>query len=267
MLLIGQAVLASLAAFTLLLVTIDFELEAFLGDFAWHASLRAIPLADVPRALHERFANGYAEIVDLPVFLLAGAIAVAALCRGLTRSHARVLLVLSGGIVLLPVVYVPAFWTLGALGAWLVTLCGIDLLRREGKHRARVALVATLVFVVSQAPTVLACVSAHSERPDDYAAVRERLESETRLIGVDDIAARFVYSYRLPPTAYAWTYSNGPQAFWPGSRDDGPRGSVWVIGASKATWCSAVPPGERVRFLGHIFGSLVSHPYKVLIVE
>lgn len=267
----GAAVLGGGGAAVLVfLLSIDFRLREFLQDFSWHARLRRPTLSEILPAIKHQLTNGYAAVFYGPLYTIFLLLTIAMLVRWNTvRPTARIFLcALWLGILANLLLYSSVLHVLADFFCWI----GVVVLLKEIPMRStlrRVAVAATVAaFAIAQSYVLLALAGRKSISEEHYATVRMSLPNDpSRILGIDEIAARYIFNYQLPAGAYAWNYSFPPPQTWPASTRDKARGVSWVLSPVKSSVTQGIPPAEKVRLFGREFGSIPAKPYDVVVIE
>ncbi len=264
----ATALLGAGAAFVLFLASIRFRLAEFLADFTWHARLRRPTGGELLPAIKLQLTNGKAAFLYGPlyaVFLLLTAL-VAVRWRQ-TRLAARAFLcALWAGILANLVLYASILHVLADLFCWI----GVVILLNEipvSRPVRRLAMAAAVTaFLIAQSYPLVALAGRRSVPPARYAEIRKSLRARpVGTLGVDEIAARFVFDYRLPPGTFCWNYSAPPPKTYPASVEEKPPGVTWVLSPVKSGTTKGLPAAEKVRLFGREFGSIPAKPYEVVI--
>lgn len=256
------------AAFVLFLVSIRFRLTEFLADFAWHARLRRPTGGEILPALELQLTNGKAELLYGPLYALFFFLtAVMAVRWRQTRLEARVFLcALWAGILANLVLYASILHVLADLFCWI----GVVVLLNEipvsrGVRRLSTA-AAVIAFTIAQSYPLVALAGRQSVTPARYAEIRTVLQTRAvRAIAADEVAARFVFDYRLPPGAFFWNYSVPPPKTCPASVLEKAPGVTWVLSPVKSNTTKGLPAAGKVRLFGRELGSIPAKPYEVVI--
>jgi hypothetical protein len=108
---------------------------------------------------------------------------------------------------------------------------------------------------------------ARSPRTDVH-AVRASLEDlGGAILLVDDVAARYVLDYDLPPGTVDWNFSESADRPWrPLSVDDRRPGDVWVVSEEKAMVTEGLARSDRLTLLGRTFQSIPADSREIVVV-
>jgi hypothetical protein len=264
--LIAGSAVAGLVVLALFLVSIDFAVSDFLRLFAWHADIRRVPglFGDLPLLL----TRGRSEITHGPVYVLTAGLMAVALIRYrraplLAGTAAAVL----AALILNIVGYSSTWQTLST--HIIVLTMGILALNMINELQVQyVPLVSAAVVGVTMWSSALAIVTLLAIRPESaqyYQQVAARIPAD-KCLGVDAVAARYVFDYRLPPCAYASHYSFPSPKFFPREGDAPPPGAAWVTSQAPGGHTSGVPPEDRLVLFGWRFDSIPKNYWRIRIV-
>ncbi len=253
----------------LFLWALRFRPLLFLSDLAHHAATVRPSLSDLPRELGFQLTNGYAEILNLPIYSLVvvGWVLLAIRWKKIALPVRWVVAILSVGFVVNVILYSRSMqWSALFFGAAATSILAATWSSSRRWRRASLALV-FLLFVVHESYVGLdwlADIRSPSSRPGE---VEARLCSlSAGVVAVDEVAARRVFDYRLPAGAVAWNFAEPWPEVWPRSVREKPRHQVWVISAAKATACAGLPPSRRFELAGHRFQSIPADRREILVV-
>lgn len=256
---------ATLALLGLFLAAIGFRLSEFVADFTWHTRLR-----QVTRLLDElRFqvTNGHGEIFYAPLYalLLALMLACAVRWRDLRAEAKLFLAALTAGLAANLLLYARSMHYLFDLFCWIgVTVLAGELPFPRPVRRAATACVLA-VFAITQTYPALRLLGTKREPESSYQAVREQVRGARR-VAFDEVAARYVFDYRLPEGAVYWNFSAPPPGNCPNSADERDPGVTWVLSPTKSGVTRGLPPYERVRLFGREFRSMPARPFQVVVI-
>jgi hypothetical protein len=139
---------------------------------------------------------------------------------------------------------------------------------RMGSGSRRV--LATIVIAIAVANVFSHSLSDWRAGSPDAAqlqAIRSKLAgARNRPLFIDEVAARYVYDYRLPSAARAWTFSRRPPGAWPLSADERLPGSIWLVGLDKGDYTRGLPQARRFRLGGIEFRSIPDGKRKSLLL-
>lgn len=257
-------------AFLLFLASIGFRVGEFLEDFVWHSRLRLPTWRKILPDLWLQLTNGYAEILSPPTYALFLLLTLGMVLRWKeTRVKARIFFcALWTGILANLVLYPSFLHVLVDFFCWVGIVALLwEVPMSRAARKAGVA-VAAAAFLLAQSYILLAWAGRQSLPAERHDTVREALRRPPPgPLAVDEIAARFIFDYRLPPGAVFWNYSRPPAKTWPASTMEKEPGEIWVLSPVKSQVTKGIPPSPRVRLFGREFGSMSASPYDVAIIE
>jgi hypothetical protein len=203
-----------------------------------------------------------------PVWLLAVGLAVKYVARwSQVRAQARILVTVAGTGMLIELALYPAF-----LDVSLVLVCSVlaAVLIQEPPALAKSALLANVIVAMALAPHV-GYVALRFLGPVRESAAYDaqvlRSVAGAESLAVDEIAARYVFDYRLPSRVVYWNYSVPPQQYWPKSLAERPAGTVWVLSQAKGPPVTGLPATPYLRLFGHSFTSIPKRPGLMAVIR
>jgi uncharacterized membrane protein len=261
--------LALLVALFVVLVSVDFQVRLFVGDFLWHAHVRRPNgMSRTVGLIVHLLTGGWNALLLGPVCLLMAGLVAANVARwSHVRREIRLLIGVAATGMLIELVLYPAH--LDVLFALMCSVFVVVLSGEVWSGSTRVPL-ASVVLVVALTPNIgysaLRWLGPARESAAYYAQVR-RSVAGARTVVVDEYAARSVFDYRLPPDAVFWDYSLPADQFWPKSLAERRPGTVWVLSRAKGSMVKGMPRTAPLRFLGHSFGSIPARPGLMCVVR
>lgn len=254
----------------LFLFAINFQIDRFLSDLAWHSSFRRQSLTEVIPAIIWMLRIGYGEILHGSLLSLY----FATLFLGFYKSRKnpktlnQIILVLTISGILNLLTYASSFIGIFRFLSWLTIILIIAQSSLKSVTQKILIAVAVVVFLVNNLMTIIAITNIEAASPQQYQAVREYIQNhaEKQYI-IDEVAARFVFNYQLPDNSISWNSSQPAPAFVPTSIADKPDNAVWIIATQKAWHISELPDYPRVEILGQRFDSIALRPYDIILVE
>lgn len=254
--------LGTLLSSVLFLLAIDFALLDFLRHFVWHAqSRRNVPL--VPELVIQ-LTDGRTELLQGPAYVITAGLIITVLLnarRYPTLAGLAVALLVAVGLT--TVAYTSALQ--GA--AWQFVALAMGLLALNiGPARSVLPAAVVVVAAVLWANTLhlVAWGWVRPERPDYYRSLAARAPTD-KCLGLDAVAARYVFDYRLPACAFAWQYSYPPPKFYPREHDRPVAGTAWMTSYAPLGHTAGIPPEERLTLLGVRFGSIPPNRMRITI--
>ncbi|MEC4869056.1 MAG: hypothetical protein SAJ11_23520, partial [Jaaginema sp. PMC 1078.18] len=265
------AFLAAVLLISLLfLLAINFQVERFFADLAWHSSLRRQSLTEVIPAIIWLVRIGYGEI--LHGSLLSLYFATLFLCIYKNRKNPKILnqivIVLTISGILNLFTYASSIIGIFRFLSWVTIILIIARSPIKPLTRKILIAIALIVFLLNNLMTIIATTCIEKTEPQQYQVVREYIQKhpEKQYI-IDEVAARFIFDYQLPKNALSWNGSQPAPAFWPSSLADKSDNSVWIIAAQKAWHVPELPDYPKVEIFGQRFDSIALRPYDIIIVE
>lgn len=265
--LVSAACIGALAATALFLLSIGGEIGRFLADFAWHAKLRGVSAARLPAEIWLQLTNGYAEVLYLPLYtlLLAFALVLAVRWREVRPQARALLLILGLGMTANLLLYASTMHPLLDLACWIAVVALAAELPLSRRARQAALAASLVVFLFSQAYLGVRLLGTERTPATVHAAARTAV-AQGRAVGVDEVAARFVFDYRLPSGAFFWNYSVPPPQTWPTSTAERSPSVTWILSPVKGAVTRGISPGPPVRLFGRTFRSIPARPYDVVVL-
>jgi hypothetical protein len=252
----------------LLAALLDFAVADFWRAFHHHAQLRTPAPGTRLAAFWHELTLGREPLLRAPGALaLAGALAAAGFAGNRRRAiSAAALAAGAAGVgLVLYAGYTPQWlWPLGAgltLAVWSTV--------KPFAGRAAVTAVVTFAVCWSSLPWLVGTALARREPAGDYARLRTEYETQpaTRLL-VDEVAARYVFDFRLPPGSRDWLLARHLDSGLSSLLAAKPPGEIWLVDERKLELY--VPDSDvragRVRLAGRTFSSWLIHPGRVRLL-
>lgn len=252
----------ALGAGTLFLLAIDFAVLDFVRLFSWHADSRR--LAGPFREVASQLTGGRAELIQGPVYLITAGLSVTVLVSG--RRHAT----LAGLVVAVLVAIclnIVAYASAWQMAAWYFIALTMGVLALNiGPPRsvrlASVALVAVLIW--ANMLNVANWFGVRPESAEYYRSIAAQVPTD-KCLGLDAVAARYVFAYRVPACSFAWHYSYPPPKFYPRGDDIPAIGTAWVTSHAPLGHTTGIPPEERLTMFGVRLESIPKNRLRIKI--
>lgn len=247
------------------LLCIDFDIGAFVRALGLHASWRRVSLGRAPCHFVETVLGGWGAVLVAPSLALA-AIALLLLRKTCPAPVRSLTLGIAVGLVLNLFIYSSATGY-ALFFAQMAVVLVVATARMGRVHRAVLIGVCCGALFASQYLNILSLTLR--EHGVALAATPEASSvAEAREAAVDEVAARFVFDYHLPPRTTAWHFLLSPPQAYPTSIADKREGAVWIVSEANLGLYVADVQNDypRITFLGHRYGSRPREPYKVLVL-
>ncbi len=247
------------------LAAIHFQVATFLADLSWHARVAGISNGDKLGSIAFEFTNGWGLLLCLPFYLLVVWIIGARLGRATRPVRVFCVFLLLGvpiNIYLHPV-------TIHFLADPILAAIGIGLLSTVPSPRIRRLCAFAVLFACIWAKTYQILEFAIQERTPFQTYSRDRLLQMAKegTPVVDEIAARYLFDYRLPEHALFLNFSQSAEHPWPTSTLQRRPGEIWIVGMGVADRCAGLPKSPRAHLLGHEFLSMPERPWDLQVVR
>ncbi|NEO86476.1 MAG: hypothetical protein F6J87_19780 [Spirulina sp. SIO3F2] len=253
----------------LLLWAIDFELNQFLADMAWHASFRVPDSAYIiPQILFD-IRVGYGEIIYGSLYFTL-AICLYLLLQN-RNSDKKKLLCFSMACIMALIgnlwIYASTLRMSFNFFCWLlVTVIALNL-KMNKKVRIGLWALCLATFLIYQSQMIIAGIGQVKLDNTQYQTILNWVEAHPeRDYLVDEVSARFVFDYNFPPNTSDWRFLK-VQSVGPASVTEKLPNTAWIIATDKAAITTDLPDYERVTLFGRRFGSIPRSPYDVMLVE
>ncbi len=259
---------ASVLVFTLFLLCINFDLQGFWSDFYFHASFkRASYIEAIPQFL-KLIGRAYGIILNVPSYVIFVVLFIVTFRKHLLISkHQKILIVgLTIGIILNIFLYAAAIW-FAFFFCWVGIVLMISLLGKQTKIRFYASVLAILLYLISQSLNIVSLIGREYVPESEYQKVREIvIDNPNRKFAIDEVAARFVFDYKLPKNTISWNFLKAPLD--PMLAKDKKPDVTWIV--SKSNLANMVPEMQieypRVEFMGRKFNSLPKNPFDVTVI-
>lgn len=269
---IQTRVLALLAAtaliFTLFLLCINFEVKIFLSDFLLHASWRQAGSIKGIILFFKLMTEYYGPVLNVPSYILFLLIAIIVFQkRHFIPVYLKILFVgLTTGMVLNMFLYGLALW-FNFFFVWLGIVCIVSKIG-GAKQRLYAAIMVLIIYLSSQSLNIISLAGREYLPSAKYQQIREAfLAKPNRKYAIDEVAARFVFDYKLPKNSIDLTFM-GPVNAPLLSAKDKPSDVTWI--ASTHRLAMQYPELNikypRVEFLGRSFNSLPKKPFELTVI-
>lgn len=267
---IGALICAFIFIFTLFLIFINFQLFQFLDDISWHATVSGRTTSfECLLYIWNFLSRNHNFIFVAPLYLLY--FFLLGLCifkkKHLTNSLKWFVISIHAAIIFNIMIYVQS----GGYNSWMsiVMILIITSLKLNKKFRLLLYSILFSLYFIGQTTNIIKIVGQESISQVKYEEVRNTVNKMTdKTIFVDEIAARYVFDYRLPKGAINFGASNPPPNVYPTSIKDKKPDQVWVISPVKGKLIEGLSGDyPRVKILGHQFNTLPKKPYDVMIVD
>jgi len=267
---LGICLAGAAGAFLLLIAFIQLRLPDFLTDFTWHARLRRSPLSHLLPELRHQLTNGLAELMFSPLYLmiLVLVVLIGIHWRQVRREALVFLVALGAGTVLTVLLYASVLHLLVDLFFWIgvAVLLGEVPLSKGARRLATGG--AVCAFLLAQSHLLISLASQRPAPEERYVETRQILSRRPlRRLAIDEVAARHVFDYRLPPRAFSWNYSLPPQKTWPASVSEKSPDVTWVLSSAKSREVQGLPPWGKMKLFGRELGSIPAQPRDVIVIE
>ena len=129
---------------------------------------------------------------------------------------------------------------------------------------------ASLSLVALQSAALLLVPVFGSLKPPDAASLRAEIERHPdRKLCLDDVAARYLYDFKLPPGAVDWTQRQSATQGSRGTLVGKPAGELWIAAEWKLE--HNIPDSgiraERLRIGSKTVNSLAARPHRLALIE
>ncbi|MFB2833817.1 glycosyltransferase family 39 protein [Floridanema evergladense] len=256
----------------LFLICINFDFHGFKSVFALHASYRRTSTIEAIPVFIKFITRYYGYILLLPTYILYILLSLGIYWKKdrINNWKLKILLVGSNiGIILNVLFYAGAIW-FSFYFCWVGIVSIISVMFKErSKIRIYAFLVATLIFLSSQSLNILSLIEREYVTESQYQKIREVvLDKPKRKYAIDEIAARFVFDYKLPKNSIAWNFIKPAPDAYPISAKDKKPGTIWIVSKSKLGHYvpEMQPDYPRVEFMGRKFNSLPKKPFDVILI-
>ncbi|HEY9850413.1 MAG TPA: hypothetical protein V6D28_13185 [Leptolyngbyaceae cyanobacterium] len=268
--LIGLTFLAATSlVLVIFLICINFELQAFITDFYLHASLRRTSTINAIPVFIMQIVHGYGVILNLPSYILFLLLSIGIFFKHLSIPIERKILftALTLGIILNILLYASAIGFVFFF-CWLGVLSIISLMKRRSKMLIYSSMGAALLLLSSQTLNIISLLGR--EYPDELRPQEIRnfvIANPNRKYAIDEVAARFVFDYRLPKDSTCWSAIRPAPASYPSAEDKLPD-VIWIV----ATYNLGryIPEMQadypKVEFMGRKFESLPKNLFEITLI-
>ena len=253
-------------ALVLLGTAIQWRVGEYLNDYGHHVGLVTKGGPSLGGFIFE-LTNGWAELIYGPLYalLVLAVVGIGLKWQSLRLSERTLAAGIVAGLVANILLQTkPMHQVFDFFAGILLLVVFPELFGRRGRQVAVTLALAALAWSKSYDAMALV-VQDHSR--GDIAALRARVEANGREIWFDEIAARYVFGYRVPGDGIYWNFSRPFPQVWPLDLREKKPGSIWIVARSKADSCEGMERSERVVLWGHRFESLPLRPWELLVVE
>ena len=256
--------------FMFFLLCINFDLYSFLSDFSLHASLRRTSAIKSFPVFIWLITRAYGKILILPSYILFISLAVGVFINRycIYIEHKILLIALSMGMILNVLLYASAVG-FAFFFCWLGIIIIIFKIKKL-KIKLYAFVLTGCVFLSSQFLNILSLAQREYVPENQYREIKEAvLANPDRKYAIDDVAARFVFDYKLPKNCTSWTFMHEVPGAAPIISKDKPSNVTWIVatpmlGGGFPHMLKTDFP--RVKFLGHRFNSLPKKPFELTVV-
>ncbi|MBD3563238.1 hypothetical protein H6S82_31025, partial [Planktothrix sp. FACHB-1355] len=173
---------------------------------------------------------------------------------------------LTTGMVLNMFLYGLALW-FNFFFVWLGIVCIVSKIG-GAKQRLYAAIMVLIIYLSSQSLNIISLAGREYLPSAKYQQIREAfLAKPNRKYAIDEVAARFVFDYKLPKNSIDLTFM-GPVNAPLLSAKDKPSDVTWI--ASTHRLAMQYPELNikypRVEFLGRSFNSLPKKPFELTVI-
>ncbi|MBD2578099.1 hypothetical protein [Oscillatoria sp. FACHB-1406] len=261
---------AVITIFTVLLFCLNFRLNLFLSDMAWHSSFRRQSLVNALPVAFWIVTIGFGEVIygslyGLYIILLN----LLLLKKRLFSSKVRVfILTLTIALILNLFIYASTVTGIFNFFCWV----GIVTLVAEAqiRNRSKIIVIALCLFVFLLNNSLNFITILGSERGSEatYRTAREFVNNNpNRKYVMDSYAVRFAFDYKPPAGIIDWTFSSPAPLAQPLSLANKPADVVYIVSPTERGGTQGFPDSPRIELFGYRFESLVRKPYDLLIIE
>jgi hypothetical protein len=262
-----------LAFFTILglfLIAINFEIFHFLSDLSWHASFRRNSILEAIPAALWTWSIGYGEIIHGSLFALLS------LCLFLLwKQRKQSPVVLKSIIFVIVITLVLNIFTYAStvtgcfiFFCWLGVILILAKIALTPLMKAALLTLAAFIFIINNSFAFVTEIGQQHTPFQNYQEIHNYIQTHPqKQYIVDEVAARFIFDYRLPPNSLSWMGSTQAPALWPNSFADKPQEAIWIISTQKAWHIPELPDYPRVEIFGRRFASIARRPYDLIIVK
>uniref|UniRef100_UPI0030DDD447 hypothetical protein n=1 Tax=Argonema antarcticum TaxID=2942763 RepID=UPI0030DDD447 len=267
---VSSLVAATVVVFTLFLLCINFDLQRFISDFILHASLRRTSTIQAIPIFINLITKYYGYIVTLPSYFLFISLSIVVfLKRYSIPNYLKILFIaLQVGIIMNALLYASAIW-FAFFFCWLGIVSILSIIKWEPKMSMFPSVVTLIIYFSSQSLNIISLIEREYVPESQYREIREAvLAKPNRKYAIDEIAARFVFDYKLPKNTTSWTFMLPPVGADPISFKDKPTDVTWIVSPYflKYNFTDAPIDYPRVEFLGRTFNSLPKKPFDVILI-
>lgn len=270
-----QRILALLAAstlvFILFLICINFELKTFISDFILAASWRKAANINGIILFFQVISQYYGPVLNVPSYVLFLTVSIILFGkRDIIPINLKILFCgLTMGMILNIFLYALAF-DFNFFFCWVGIVCIVSMaIKSKSKLKLYAIIVTGLIYLSSQSLNIISLVGREYVPESKSKEIREFvLARPKRKYAIDEVAARFVFDYKLPENTVNWNFMKPAPASAPSSSKDKEPDVTWIV--SKSNLGHYVPEMQpdypRVEFLGRQFNSLPRKPFDVILV-
>ncbi|QYM80480.1 hypothetical protein K0B96_07700 [Horticoccus luteus] len=257
-------------AFAAFLVAIQGELVEFLRAISLHRQLATAPRWYMgPFYFWREMTFGKEVWLQGPIFLLILAGIIPAFCgrspSQRSQSVRRLYAVWLVSLILGCFLYAGRMAHYAAYAGLVLAIVSWA----ESRWRHVFAVSALAAVVLNNAGALLTPIFGDNARPD-VTTIRQAVhEHPGKTLCLDEVVARYVYDFRLPPGAQDWGLRNPAGIGAAGTVAAKPTNELWIASEWKIERyiSDSGVKAERLRIGSHVFNSQPKSPYRLVIVK
>ncbi len=268
---INSLILAFIFTFTLFLIFINFQLTQFLDDISWHATIsgRVWLLGALIYIWEYLNRNNNMIFLGIP-YLFYFCLLILCFIQRKNLNNSLKWFVITINIAMFFNIAIYVQGGIYVIWVWITMILIVTRINLAKKSLNTFLLIFLIIlYFFFQTFTIISILGQKSISKDKYAQIRNEVNQMTdKTIFVDEVAARYVFDYRLPKGAINWGASNPPPFVFPTSIKDKKADQVWVISPVKSNIVKDLSIDyPHVKIFGHTFNSIPQSPYDVIIVK
>ncbi len=261
---------ATALIFVIFLLCINFELNTFISDFLLHASWRRTSTMQAIPVFVNLISNYYGIILYVPSYILFFLMCILVFHKRLFIAiNLKILFIgLTLGMLLNIFLYTSAIG-FNFFFCWVGIIAIVFMINWPSKIKIAVYLVIITLFLSSQIINTLSLIGREYVSESQYQEIREYvLANPNRKYAIDEVAARFVFDYKLPKNSTSWTFMQAPGSPLMTAKDK-QKNVTWIVAKS---WLGQSFPEllttdyPKVEFMGRKFNSLPKKPFEIIVI-
>ncbi len=252
----------------LFLWAIHFRLSEFLSVFFWHASTRRVPLEKVPNFLLSLLTHGKDALILGPSYFLLFPL-FGFFCLHYKKVEIKIkvaVFTLITCLMLHLVFYLDVLYGALFFFTWVLNGILIFCLPFTSKQRFWISGIGSVCLLLSQSTLIVSWMGRQPDPdPKSLLEIRHRAEqAQDKILVVDEIAARYVFDFKLPKNTVNWNFLGPAPRHWPTNISQKTVDSIWIIAEAKTLACDGLPKTQLVTLWGKTFTSLSATPKKIV---